>query len=84
MGGTASLLGQRFVRCRLAAFAFECVTSAFLWNRSVNHLDPRPRQRDYLADANPPDEKETKRHRLCKSDDRNSALSAFGKRQEMS
>jgi hypothetical protein len=29
----------------------------------VNHLDPRPRQRDSLADANPPDEKETKRHR---------------------
>jgi hypothetical protein len=22
----------------------------------VNHLDPRPRQRDSLADANPPDE----------------------------
>jgi tRNA-splicing ligase RtcB len=33
-----------------------CVTSAFLWNRSVNHLDPRPRQRDSLTDANPPDE----------------------------
>jgi hypothetical protein len=29
----------------------------------VNQLDPRPRQRDFLADANPPDEKETKRHR---------------------
>jgi hypothetical protein len=26
-------------------------------------LIPRPRQRDSLADANPPDEKETKRHR---------------------
>ena len=29
----------------------------------MNNLDPRPRQRDSLADANPPDEKETKRHR---------------------
>jgi hypothetical protein len=28
----------------------KCVTSAFLWNRSVNRLDP-PRQRDSLADA---------------------------------
>ena len=27
------------------------VTSAFLWNRSVNLQDPRPRQRDSLADA---------------------------------
>ena len=36
---------------------WKCVTNAFLWNRSVNHLDPRPRQRDSLADANPPDEK---------------------------
>ena len=42
---------------------WKCVTSAFLWNRSVNHLDPRPRQRDSPADANPPDEKETKQHR---------------------
>jgi hypothetical protein len=25
----------------------------------VNHLDPRSRQRDFLADANPHDEKET-------------------------
>ena len=25
----------------------------------MNHLDPRPRQRDSLADANPPDEEET-------------------------
>ena len=32
--------------------------SAFLWNRSVNLLDPRPRRRDFLAEANPPDEKE--------------------------
>src|SRR5436305_13220042 len=30
--------------------------SAFRWNRSVNHLEPRPRQRNFLADANPPDE----------------------------
>ena len=41
----------------------QAATSAFLWNRSVNHLDPRPRQRDSLADANPPDQEETKRHR---------------------
>jgi len=32
---------------------WKCVTSAFLWNRSVNRLDPRPRQRDSLAGANP-------------------------------
>ncbi len=31
----------------------ECDTSAFLWNRSVNHLDPRPRRRDSLDDAKP-------------------------------
>jgi hypothetical protein len=29
----------------------EVRTSAFPWNRSVNHLDPRPRQRESLADA---------------------------------
>ena len=28
----------------------------------MNHLDPRPRQRDSLADANPPDGREPKRH----------------------
>ena len=34
-----------------------CVLRAHLrWNCSVNHLDRRPRQRDSLADANPPDE----------------------------
>ncbi len=31
------------------------VTSAFLWNRSVNHPGPRPRQRNTLADASPPE-----------------------------
>jgi hypothetical protein len=35
-----------------------------LWNRSVNHLDPRPRQRDSLADANPPDEKSSEISRV--------------------
>jgi hypothetical protein len=29
----------------------------------VNHLDLKPRQSDSLADANPPDEEEMKRHR---------------------
>jgi hypothetical protein len=33
-----------------------CYKRIFLWNRSVNHLAPRPRQTDSLADANPPDE----------------------------
>jgi len=50
----------------------------------VNHLDPRPRQRDSLADANPPDEEEAERHTWRKSHDRHSELSAVGKRQEMS
>ncbi|HEX3106240.1 MAG TPA: hypothetical protein VHQ22_17500, partial [Terriglobales bacterium] len=27
---------------------WKCVTSAFLWNRFVNHLDPRPRRRASL------------------------------------
>jgi hypothetical protein len=38
-----------------------------LWNRSVNHLDPRPRQRDSLANANPPAKGETKRHRTVRA-----------------
>ena len=32
--------GTEYLTC------WKCVTSAFQWNRSVNHLDPSPRQRD--------------------------------------
>jgi transcription elongation factor GreB len=35
---------------------WKCVTSAFRWSRSVNHLEPSPPQRNSLADANPLDE----------------------------
>jgi len=35
-----------------------------LWNRSVNQMDPRPRQRDSLADASTPDEETGEWRRL--------------------
>src|SRR5579871_84807 len=39
-------------------------TSASLWNRSVNQLDPRPRRSESFADANPRDE-ETANWLIC-------------------
>ena len=36
-------------RHRIPGRSWKCVTSAFPWNRSVNHLEPRPRRKTELS-----------------------------------